>query len=209
MRRRGRRTIGIRGEELVGVLYGVGGSRMWMMVQPVVLPSLRILLEVVGLAVHREERRGGRKTGQAKPQNATSLAAQAPALPTRCRVAVTHSHVSFGGRPMRPAAQSTATVPPYKPALSSYYKFEGPKQFHCIQHLLDIASYVELSIKTRVCCRVQEPREQLIAAVAYAHSESNKTALFLRAQRGLGGLSVPVCLTRMTGIKSKQSSAGS
>ena len=89
MRRRGRRTIGIRGEELVGVLYGVGGSRMWMMVQPVVLPSLRILLEVVGLAVHREERRGGRKTGQAKPQNATSLAAQTPALPTRCRVAVT------------------------------------------------------------------------------------------------------------------------
>lgn len=115
MRRRGRRTIGIRGEELVGVLYGVGGSRMWMMVQPVVLPSLRILLEVVGLAVHREERRGGRKTGQAKPQNATSLAAQTPALPTRCRVAVTHSHVSFPGRPMR---QSTATGSPYKPALS-------------------------------------------------------------------------------------------
>ena len=64
MRRRGRRTIGIHGEELVGVLYGVGG-RMSMMVQPVVLSPLKILLKVVELALHREERRGPGSTPHA------------------------------------------------------------------------------------------------------------------------------------------------
>ncbi len=55
--------------------------------------------------------------------------------------------------------------------------------------------------------RAQKHRR--FARRAQAQSESNKTTFLRSAHRGLGGLSVPVCLTRTTGCKLKQSSAGS
>lgn len=67
---RGRGTIRIRREELVGVLDSVVGGRMRSMVRAVVLPPLQILLRIVGLAVHRKTRRG-RWEGGERPSRRT------------------------------------------------------------------------------------------------------------------------------------------
>ena len=82
---RGRRTVGIGREELVSVLDRV----CVMLVGAVVLPSLRMLLVLVRMAVHRDGRRRGEEAEEAKSQDATSRSLQAPVCPTRCRVAVT------------------------------------------------------------------------------------------------------------------------